>query len=57
MGVGWSEGSARRVRNRVFDEESNSAARMRLRSIIPEERVTKGRYEGVRDILKEERFC
>ena len=32
----------------VFDEESNSAAWMRLRSVIPEEGVTRERYQGVR---------
>ena len=57
MGVWGSEASAWRVRNRVFDEESNSAARTSLRSVIPEEGVTRERYEGVRDILKEESFC
>ncbi len=36
-----SEGSACRVRNRVFDEESNSSTRTRLRSVIPEEGVTR----------------
>ena len=35
LGVWGSEGSAWRVRNRVFDEESNSSTRMRLRSVIP----------------------
>ena len=45
------------VRNRVFDEESNSAAMTRLRSVIPEEGVTKERYQRVRDVLKEENFC
>ena len=57
MGVWGSEGSAWRVRNKVFDEESNSAARTRLRSVIPEEEVTRERYSGVRDVLKEESFC
>ena len=52
-----SEGSAWRVRNRVFDEESNSSYRMRLRSVIPEEGVTRERYLGVRDVLREESFC
>ena len=51
------EGSAWRVRNRVFDEESNSAARTRLRSVITEEGVTRERYLGVRDVLREESFC
>ena len=54
------DGRARAVhgeRNRVFDEESNSAARMRLRSVIPEEEVTRERYSGVRDVLKEKSFC
>ena len=55
-GVG-SEGSVWRVRNGVFDEGSNSATRMRLRSVIPEERVTRERYLGVRDVLREESFC
>ena len=49
-----SEGSAWRVRNRVFDEESNSSTRTRLRSVIPEEGVTGERYLGVRDVLREE---
>ena len=44
LGVLGSEGSAWRVRNRVFDEESYSATRTRLRSIILEERVTRERY-------------
>ena len=52
-----SEGSAWRVRNRVFDEESNSSTRTRLRSITPEEGVTRERYLGVRDVLREESFC
>ena len=39
-GCGGSEGSAWRVRNRVFDEESNSSTRTRLRSVIPKEGVT-----------------
>ena len=39
-----SEGSAWRVSNRVFDEESNSAAKIRLRSVILEEEVTSERY-------------
>ena len=42
--VWGSEGSAWRVRNRVFDEESNSSTRTRLRSVIPEEGVTRERY-------------
>ena len=45
------------VRNRVFDEESNTVARTRLRSIILEEGVTRERNKGVRDVLKEEGFC
>ena len=56
-GVWGSEGSAWRVRNRVFDEESNSSTRTRLRSVIPEEGVTRERYLGVRDVLREESFC
>ena len=56
LGVWWSEGSAWRVRNRVFDEESNSSTRTRLRSVIPEG-VTRERYLGVRDVLREESFC
>ena len=39
-----SEASAWRVRNRVFDEESNFSTRTRFRSVIPEEGVTKERY-------------
>ena len=57
MGVWGSEGSAWRVRNRVYDEESNSSTRTRLRSVIPEEGVTRERYYGVRDVLREESFC
>ena len=52
-----SEGSAWRVRNRVFDEESNTSTRTRLRSVIPEEGVTRERYLGVRDVLRELSFC
>ena len=52
-----SEGSARRVRNRVFDEERNSSTSTRLRSVIPEEGVTSERYLGVRHVLGEESFC
>ena len=52
-----SEGSAWRVGNRVFDEESNSSTRTRLRSVIPEEVVTRERYKGVIDVLREESFC
>ena len=52
-----SECSAQRVTNRVFDEKSNSAARTRLRSVIPEEGVTRERYLGVRDALREKSFC
>ena len=44
------------MRNTVFDEESNTATRTRLRSIILEEGVTRERNEGVRDVLKEESF-
>ena len=57
MGLWESEGSARRVRNRVFDEESNSSTRTRLRSVIPEEGVTRERDWGIRDVLREESFC
>ena len=57
LGEWGSEGSAWRVRNRVFDKQSNSATRTRLSSIIPEEGVTRERYLGVRDVLKEEKFC
>ena len=57
MRVWGSEGSAWRVRNRVFDEESNSSTRTRLRSVIPEEGVTGERYLGVRHVLGEESFC
>ena len=57
LGVWGSEGSAWRVRNTVFDEESNTATRTRLGSIILEEGVTRERNEGVRDVLKEESFC
>ena len=46
LGVWKSEGSAWRVRNRVFDKESDSASRMRLGSIIPEEGVTRKRVRG-----------
>ena len=46
-----------RERNRVFDEESNSSTRTRLRSVIPEEGVTRRRYQGVKDVLKEESSC
>ena len=52
-----SEGNAWRVKNGVFDEERNSTTRVRLRSVITEEGVTRERYEGVRDVLKEESFC
>ena len=52
-----SEGSAWRVSNSVFNEESNSSTRTRLRSVIPEEGVTRERYLGVRDVLREESFC
>ena len=45
------------MRNRVFDEESNSSTRTRLRSVILKEGVTRERYEGVREVLKEESFC
>jgi len=51
-----SASSACRVRNRVFDEESNSATRTRLRSITQEEGVTGERYQGIRDVLKKESF-
>ena len=33
-----------RGRDRVFDEERNSSTRTRLRSVIPEEGVTRERY-------------
>ena len=49
-----SEGSAWRVRNKVFDEERNSSTRTRLRSVILDEGVTRERYQGV---LREENFC
>ena len=52
-----SDGSAWRVRNRVFDEERNSSTQMGLISVIPEEGVTMERYSGVRDVLREESFC
>ena len=44
LGVWGSEGSAWRVRDRVFDEESNSSTRPRLRSVNPEEGITRERY-------------
>ncbi len=56
----WGCGGVRAVhgeRGIVFDEESNSSTRMRLRSVIPEEGVTRERYLGVRDVLREESFC
>ena len=56
-GCGGNEGSAWRVGNRVFDEERNSSPRMRRRSVIPEEGVTKERYLGVREVLREESLC
>ena len=43
--------------NRVFDEERNSSTRARLRSVKPEEGVTRERYLGVRHVLGEESFC
>ena len=52
-----SEGSAWRVRDRVFDKESNSTTRTRFGSIIPEEGVTRERYLGVGNVLREESFC
>ena len=52
-----SEGSAWRVSNGVFDEESYISTRTRLRSVIPEEGVSGERYLGVRDVLREESFC
>ena len=52
-----SDGSAWRVRNRVFDEESNSSTRVRLWSVILEEGITRERYLGVRDVLREENLC
>ena len=55
-GVWWSGGIAWSARNTVFEKEQ-LAVRMRLRSIIPEEGVTREGYYGVRDILKEESFC
>ena len=42
------------MKNGVFDEESNNSTRMRFSSVIPEEGVTRERYSGVRDVLKEE---
>ena len=57
LGVWGSERSAWRVRIRVFDDESNSSNRTRLRSIVPEEGVTRERYLGVGDVLREESFC
>ena len=45
------------MRNRVVDEDSNSSSRTRLRFVIPEEGITKERYEGVRDVLREKSFC
>ena len=47
LGVWRNGGSPWRVRNRVFDKESNFNARTRLRSIIPEEGVTRKRNSGV----------
>ena len=44
LGVRGSEGSAWRVRNGVFDEDSNSSTSMRLRSVFLEEGVTRERY-------------
>ena len=41
LGVWGSEGSVSRVSNGVFDEESNSFTRQRLRSVIPEEGATR----------------
>ena len=57
LGVWGSEGNAWRMRNRVFDEESNSSTRTRLRSVILEEGLTRERYLGVRDVLREDCFC
>ena len=42
------------MRNRVFDEESNSSTRTRFRSVTTEEGVTMERYLGVRDVLRKE---
>ena len=56
----WGCGGVRAVhgeRGRVFDEESNSSTGMRLRSVIPEEGVTRERYLGIRHVLGEESFC
>ena len=52
-----SEDNAWRVRNRVFNEESNSSTMTRHRSVIPEEGVIRERYLGVRDVLWEPSFC
>ena len=38
-------------------EESNSSTRPRIRSVIPEEGVTRARYLGVRHVLGEDSFC
>ena len=48
----WSEGSAWRARSRVFDKESNSATSAKFRF-----GVTRERYKGVGDVLKEQNFC
>ena len=56
----WGCGGLRAVhgvRNRVFDEESNSSTRARLRSVILEEGATRETYLGLRDVLREESFC
>ena len=52
LGVWGSEGSAWRVRKRVFNEESNSSTRTRLRSIVPEKGVIRERKLGVGDVLR-----
>ena len=57
LGVWVTHVSLWSVRNKVFDEESNSTTRTRLRSVILEERVIRERYEGVRDVLRKESFC
>ena len=43
LGVWECEGCAWRVRNGVYDKESNSATRTRLRSVIPKEGATRER--------------
>ena len=56
----WSCGGVRAVHGECGIEslmESISSTRTRFRSVIPEEGVTRERYLGVRDVLKEESFC